>query len=449
MGRTRHQHDGKDRWYLEALGISADDQWEKFFTAYLAKVKDPLLTDATRDIIWRARTEKALPYIAALASDNNTPINNRLRYFRAFDFNNGPAKSALLLKMIEDNSSNDLALNKLVLRHLDIKTVTQSPVAKKALQDVLRSVSGTDEYVELVARYEVKTENPNLLQLAISKSTERTGKAAASLLLQQGGSRLAWDVINGADDNQKDSLLVSLSGVGSKASVDILQTTALSGKYSMQLRKKAAGMIGKSGTGEERVLEILKAKKVPAELVPDVVSGVKGAWRKSVRSEAASYLPNDGKTTAAKKTFTMQELNALTGSSAEGKKIFTTICATCHQVNNAGYDFGPALSEIGTKLPKESLLESILNPSAGIGFGYEGWELLMKDGSTLSGIIASKTETDIDLKLPGGARKAIKTAAVTRLTQIKESLMTEGLHENLSAQDMANLLEYLTGLRKK
>ena len=145
----------------------------------------------------------------------------------------------------------------------------------------------------------------------------------------------------------------------------------------------------------------------------------------------------------------MQELSALTGNAVEGKKIFSTICATCHQVNNSGYDFGPGLSEIGTKLPKESLLESILNPSAGIGFGYEGWELHMKDGSTLSGIIASKTETDIDLKLPGGARKAIKTADVTRLTQIKESMMTEGLHENLSAQDMANLLEYLTGLRKK
>ena len=32
---------------------------------------------------------------------------------------------------------------------------------------------------------------------------------------------------------------------------------------------------------------------------------------------------------------------------------------------------------------------------------------------------------------------------------MKQSMMTEGLQENLSAQDMANLLEYLAGLRKK
>ena len=30
------KHDGKDRWYLEAVGLGADDQWNKFFTAWVA-----------------------------------------------------------------------------------------------------------------------------------------------------------------------------------------------------------------------------------------------------------------------------------------------------------------------------------------------------------------------------------------------------------------------------
>jgi putative heme-binding domain-containing protein len=351
--------------------------------------------------------------------------------------------------MIENNKNNDVAFNKLVLRHLDIKTVTQTPVAKKALAEVLRSVYGTDEYVELVARYEVKAENPNLRQLAISKPQEKTGRSAAALLIELEGSALIWEIINGRDSIQQKSLLESLSGVGSKRSIDILQTTALSEKYAMPLRKEAAGMIGKSWGGEERVLELLQSKKVPSELIAPVVSGVRGAWRKSVRDKAAGYLPNNETVTASKKTFTMQELSSLAGDAEQGKTIFASICATCHRVNNTGNDFGPALSEIGTKLPKESLLESILHPSAGIGFGYEGWELSMKDGSMLSGIIASKTETEIDLKLPGGAKKAVKTGEVKRLTQINQSMMPEGLHENLSAQDMANLLEYLSGLRKK
>jgi putative membrane-bound dehydrogenase-like protein len=38
------QYDGKDRWYLEALGIGADKQWDKFFAVYKEEIKDPLQT---------------------------------------------------------------------------------------------------------------------------------------------------------------------------------------------------------------------------------------------------------------------------------------------------------------------------------------------------------------------------------------------------------------------
>jgi putative membrane-bound dehydrogenase-like protein len=443
------QHDGKDRWYLEALGIGADRQWDNFFTAYLAMAKDPLQNNATTDIVWRARTDKAVSYLAMLAADSKQPLQNRLRYFRAFDFNPGPAKAKLLLAMIADNTNNDIALNKRVLHALDIKTVTNSAVAQKALGEVLQSVNGTDEYIELVSRYEVKSQNENLLQLAINKPHESVGKNAAGLLLQLGGSKLIWNVINGKDTAQQYSLLAALAGVGSKESIDMLQTIALSNKYAMALRKQAAHKIGNSWSGEERVLKILKDKKVPPELIPDVVASVSGAWRGAVRAEAASYLPDDGKSRTAKPAPTMPELLALKANAEDGKKIFAASCAVCHKVNTVGYDFGPGLSEIGSKLPKESLLESIVHPSAGIGFGYEGWELKMKDGSTISGIISSKTETDIDIKFPGGSHQQIKTSAVQTMTQMKQSMMTEGLYENMSAQDLANLLEYLEGLKKK
>jgi putative membrane-bound dehydrogenase-like protein len=443
------KYDGKDRWYLEALGIGADRQWDKFFAAYLDKVKDPLQTAASRDIVWRARTEKAVPFIAALAADKKQPLNTRLRYFRAFDFNSGPSKSKFLLAMIQDNTENDVALNKLVLHALDVKTVTNSPIAKAALTAVLQSVNGTDEYIELTSRYAVKSENKNLLQLAISKPHESVGGNAAGLLFRLGGNALLWEVINGKDTAQQYNLLSAVAHVGSKESIDMLQTIALSNKYPMPLRKQAAHKIGNSGSGEDRVLAILKAKKVPAELIPEVVASVSGAWRGSVRTEAASYLPNDVKSIETKPAPTMAQLLALKADAEEGKKIFAATCNVCHQVNNVGYDFGPKLSEIGSKLPKEGLLEAIVHPSAGIGFGYEGWELKMKDGSTLSGILASKTETDIDIKFPGGAHRQIKTSDVQSKTEMKQSMMTEGLYSTMSTQDLANLLDYLSGLKKK
>ena len=351
--------------------------------------------------------------------------------------------------MIDKNSSNDIVLNKLVLHALDIKSVVQSPQAQKALTEVLNSINGTDEYIQLVRRFEVKSQNENLLQLAIDQPKKSVGKNAAGLLLRQGGSKLIWKVIDGKDTAQQNPLITALASVGNKESVDILQTIVLSKKYGMPTRELAASKIGKSQSGEERVLEILKLKKVPAVLIPDVVASVSNAWKESVRTEAASYLPKKEGAADNKKAPTMSDLMALKGNAAAGEKVFSNSCNLCHQVSDMGYDFGPKLTEIGTKLPKEGLLASIVNPSAGIGFGYEGWELKMKDGATYSGIFASKTETDIDIKFPGGARKQLKTSDVKKMTAMKQSMMPEGLYQNMSTQDLANLLEYLSGLKKK
>jgi putative membrane-bound dehydrogenase-like protein len=77
-------HDGKDRWYLEALGIAADGQWNRFFDAWLQKIGDDWRLPAGRDIIWRSRADAALPLLAALIK--TSPPEEHLRYFRAFDF---------------------------------------------------------------------------------------------------------------------------------------------------------------------------------------------------------------------------------------------------------------------------------------------------------------------------------------------------------------------------
>lgn len=442
------QHDGKDRWYLEALGIGADKQWNAFFKAYLNQVKDPLQSAASRDIVWRARTDEAVPYLARLASDKNVPVQNRLRYFRAFDFNTGPAKSSYLVKMITDNTSNDVSLNKLVLHALDVKTVQHSAAAQKALADVIQSVQRTPEYIEFVKQYEVKAENKNLLQLAIDSANAGLGRDAARLLLTLKGAALVQKVLNGKDTSQTKALLAALSGVGSKESIDIIQKVALSPEYSMNIRKDAAGKIGKSWGGEDRVLEILKAKKVPAQLVPDVVASVSGAWRGSVKSEAESYLPGH-RTTALKKAPTMNELAAIKADAAKGKVIFMNTCSVCHVAGNEGKDFGPKLTEIGSKYAKDGLLDAIVHPSDGISFGYEGWEIKMKDGSVMSGIIASNTETAMEVKFPGGTTQQIKTNEVASKKEMKTSLMPEGLYQNLNNEDLANLLEYLEGLKKK
>jgi len=426
------QHDGEDRWYLE-------------------KVKDPLQLEAARDIIWRARTPVAIPYLAKLAGDESVPLSNRLRYFRAFDFNKGGIKSQSLIGILEKAGSQDTAVKKLVLNHLDEDAVKRSPVAQQALKDLLASMSAApgEEYVRLIRRYNVRSENENLLKMAIEKPDRFVGRNAAELLFKLNGLPLIWKTINGTDTLAQKQLLGSLGSVGSTQSIDLLQQVAFSKKYGQFVNQQAAMRIGNSGSGEDRVLMILKKKMVPAPLIPYVVKSVSRAWRGAVREEAASYLPDHGKDNSGQKPPVMAELAALKSDAEAGKEVYKLYCATCHVAGNGGYDFGPALSEIGSKLPKEALLEAIIEPSSGIGFGYESWVLKMKDGSVNNGIVKSKTETDIEMVMPGGNKKSIKTSDIDAMQQQKTSMMPDGLYKSFSKQDMANLLEYLESMKRK
>jgi putative heme-binding domain-containing protein len=443
------KHDGQDRWYLEALGIGADAQWDSYFAAYKALVKDPLRTAGGRDMVWRARTDAAVPYLSALATDASQPLSSRLRYFRAFDFNTGAAANTALLKIIEDNKTNDIALNKLALYSLNSQTINQSATAQKALKQVLDDVYPTQQYLDLVGRFDLKSENARLLDMAISKNGNDLGTSASRLLLSAGGADLIWNEIKGSDATRSKAALNALSRVGSTSSVDILQKTAFTETYPEEIRKYAANRIGKSGEGERRVLKILKDGQVPPSMIPDVVASVSGAWRESVRTEAKSYLP---KTEAAAEEVagipTLAQLNALKADVAKGKAVYSIYCAVCHKMDKEGYDFGPKLSEIGSKYGKDGLLKSIVSPSDGISFGYEGWNIKMKDGSELMGIISSKTNTEIEVSMPGGAVQKVKASSVKSMEQMKTSIMPAGLTAGMSTQELADLLGYLESRKK-
>lgn len=84
--RLASQHDAHDRWYLEALGIGADDNQEKFFAAWLKHAGDKWNTDSGRDIIWRSRAPSSAQYLAKIIAEAKTSDVERARCFRAFDF---------------------------------------------------------------------------------------------------------------------------------------------------------------------------------------------------------------------------------------------------------------------------------------------------------------------------------------------------------------------------
>ena len=94
------QHDGKDRWYLEALGIGAGADADACFAAWLKQAGDNWNSPAGRDIVWRSRAGDAAEYLVKILQDPKTPETQHDRYMRAFDFHDGPKKDAALNSLL-------------------------------------------------------------------------------------------------------------------------------------------------------------------------------------------------------------------------------------------------------------------------------------------------------------------------------------------------------------
>lgn len=95
------KHDGKDRWYLEALGIGASLDWDTYLGAWLASVGDKWNTEAGRDIIWRSRAKATPEYLANILKSDQVTKEEQARYFRAFDFLTGPEKDKALEAILD------------------------------------------------------------------------------------------------------------------------------------------------------------------------------------------------------------------------------------------------------------------------------------------------------------------------------------------------------------
>ncbi|MDP7654471.1 MAG: c-type cytochrome, partial [Roseibacillus sp.] len=142
------------------------------------------------------------------------------------------------------------------------------------------------------------------------------------------------------------------------------------------------------------------------------------------------------------------ELVKRKGNAANGKQLFATkTCLVCHQAGGVGINFGPGLSEIGDKLDKNALYQAILEPSAGISMGFEGWEVTLKDKSTLVGIVV-ETDEDLTVTMIGGAKRTINKGEVSTRKKLKQSLMYPGLHQLMTPDELVDLVEYLSSLRK-
>jgi putative heme-binding domain-containing protein len=137
---------------------------------------------------------------------------------------------------------------------------------------------------------------------------------------------------------------------------------------------------------------------------------------------------------------------ALQGDAVRGEKLFWSQainCGSCHKIGDRGTALGPELTTIGKQRKREDLLESILEPSRRIEPKFAAYVVHTADGRSLTGLVVKRDAKEVVLRDVQNKEIVLAAKNVEELRPSPKSLMPEGQLAGLTAQEAADLLEYV------
>ena len=332
------------------------------------------------------------------------------------------------------------------LTRLGPDKVEANPKLKDALGKVLEATQSTPQFVELVRDFKIKDRDPALLEFAVRNPNSSSGAEAIRLILANRNFELLKASLGGTN---AVSLAETLGNTGAREIVPLLEPIVADPTRDLALRKQTVRALAQVQEGVGALLRLSREQKLPNDLMLAASSELHNVRWANIKVEAARLLPlPQGRDSEPLPR--IPELMKLKGDPDRGAEVFrrdTVGCIKCHQVKREGVDFGPNLSEIGTKLGKDALYEAILDPSAGISFGFEAWQIDLKNGDEAYGLIVSDTAEEIAVKTQGGIVMRYKKSDIAKRQQQKLSIMPAGLEQTMSTQDLVDLVEYLSSLK--
>jgi len=83
-----------------------------------------------------------------------------------------------------------------------------------------------------------------------------------------------------------------------------------------------------------------------------------------------------------------------------------------------------------------------------VSFGFEAWNITLKNGDELYGLLASETPDELAVKAVGGIVTRVRKSEIASRQQSRLSIMPAGLQQGLTPQELVDLVEYLASLKK-
>lgn len=203
-------------------------------------------------------------------------------------------------------------------------------------------------------------------------------------------------------------------------------------------RPKWAGFLLKqleSGKIARSVMTPFHARQILAMKDEALLELLRDVWGEVRRSDEAL-----NKKIAALEKVLIPEVRAQ-GDKAQGRVLFQTLCASCHQLYGEGAKLGPDLTGSG-RADLGYLLENIVAPNSVVPAEYQMSIVTLNDQRILSGVVSSSDAKTTTLRTLAG-EVTIEKSSIVKVTRVADSMMPPGLLDPLSEEQIRDLISYL------
>jgi len=433
------QYDGKDRWYLEALGIGEVGNETACLDAWRKRVGENWKATGHRDIVWRSRAPEAATLLAELLLDANVPATEHPRLLRALDFHDGQQKQAALMSLLTADPKRNPVVWLEAFQRASPDFLKAQPDISKRAGSVMLSSKGTVTFVDLVARFNRRDMVSHLMDMAAKAPESEAGIRAVSQIIAFEDWDPIWKAL--ADPTRSKPFITALGYVNSVHAKNYLTGVVTNESQPEAIRLLAISAMGNSGPQAQELKRLVEQKKLPQEFLAPAIRALTLSPNPDTRMFAAS---RQNLIISAAERWPLEKLLAGKPDPTKGFAAFQKGgCIKCHKIGIQGREFGPDLSAIGKKLTATQLFSAILKPSETISLGYESVSVLTDDGKLYSGFVAAETNDTLTLRVPGGLTAQIPKATIELRKCSNVSLMPKGIDAILSPQELIDVVGWL------
>jgi putative membrane-bound dehydrogenase-like protein len=462
------QYDGKDRFYLEAVGIAVGHHDKARRDVILADFDKefPEWNDKVADLVWELQPPSVLPSLGTRLADKSLAPAQRGRIVDILAAADDKAAGAALLKVLEGDAPPEVR-DKVVenlKRFLPGKwrELGKSPEMSHAISQLLLRRDTDVAALNLIAAGELSDWVGDAFRLALPDYTPETRKAAIQTLgvLPTEKAVELLEKARETDGLFHDEIIQALGqharqkpdAPGAAEALKALQHLVTDPKLGADDRRSAAQALAVGRPGAVWLLDQADKKELPDEVRPDVARLLRNSPFPDLQNKALTLFPPPPKIDL-KKLPPIGALAKRVGDAAKGKAVFDASakndaqCLKCHTIRGVGGQVGPDLSMIGKKASRENLYESILLPSKAIADQYLQWKIDKTDGLSVTGIIVEETPTSITLRDANAKDTKIDKKDIDMRTKLPTSIMPDNIASYLNEDELTDVVEYLATLK--